>query len=298
MIPSVTTDITLADEIFIDDPAGVTLDASDLPTGIVIDAGPGTNRHFRIAAGTPAVFHRLRLYGGNGTGGGGTTDGGSIHTSGTLTLRECTIADNTTPSAAGAILSDHPGVLTLERCTLYGNFATTGGGAVTQLSQNLLTLTSCTIAENSARSEAGGINAPFGRPVLLDHCTVISNAVTQAGANGIGGVRGDGGGVPGVTVRNSIISGNTDANLPGTPDLSAFRTLQEATSSAAMPNSPPSTTTAAPPLPPRPFPVPRPSTPPPVPPRTSTSAASPASAPPTSVPPNSAAPPTWALLAQ
>jgi hypothetical protein len=62
---------------------------------------------------------------------------------------------------------------------------------------------------------------------LLDHCTVTGNTVTQAGANGVGGVRGDGGGVPGVTLRNSIISGNTDANFPGTPDLSAFRTLQE-----------------------------------------------------------------------
>ena len=101
VIPSVTTDITLADEIFIDDPAGVTLDASDLPTGIVIDAGPGTNRHFRIAAGTPAVFHRLRLDGGNGTGGGGTTDGGSIHTSGTLTLRDCTLTDCASPVPPG-----------------------------------------------------------------------------------------------------------------------------------------------------------------------------------------------------
>ena len=219
---AVTGPITLTGEILITDPASLTLDASDRPTGIVIDAGPGTNRHFRIAEGTTAVFNRLRLSGGNGGGGGGTSDGGSIHTRGNLTLRECTFANNSSPSAAGAILNDHFGVLTLDRCTLHDNSATSGGGAITQLSQNLLTLTACTIANNTAGFEAGGINAPFGRPVFLSHCTITGNAVTQTGGNGVGGVRGDGGGLPGVTVRNSIICGNKDANLPGTSNLSSF----------------------------------------------------------------------------
>jgi predicted outer membrane repeat protein len=216
VIPSMTTDITLASEIFINDPAGVTLDASDLPTGVVIDAGPGTNRHFRIASGTTAVFHRLRLYGGNGTG-GETNDighGGSIRNEGTLTLRECMIADCTSTTFGGAIFNTNPGTLTIERCTLYGNSASAGGGAIQQTSPNLLTMTACTVANNRGGFEAGGINAPFG-PASLIHCTVSGNSVTNPGSNGVGGLRGGA-----LTVRDSIVSGNTDANLPGIPNIS------------------------------------------------------------------------------
>lgn len=220
-----TGTIVLEEEIVIADTGGVLVDASSLPSGISIDAGPGTNRHFRITQDATATFQRLHLFGGNGGGGAGTTDGGSIHTMGILTLRECTIADCTTLSSAGAILNDHPGVLTLENCAIHGNFASGGGGAITQLSQNLFTLTACTIANNIAAFEAGGINAPFGRPVLLDHCTIVGNATTQTG-NGVGGVRAVGGTVPGVTVRNCIISGNTDANSPGTPNIPSFHTAQ------------------------------------------------------------------------
>ncbi|MGL4401082.1 MAG: choice-of-anchor Q domain-containing protein, partial [Luteolibacter sp.] len=214
--PAVTTHLTLASEILITDPAGITLDATDRPTGLVIDGGPGTNRHFRIAAGTTAVFNRLRLYGGNG-GGAEANDighGGSIRNEGTLTLRECMIADCTSPTFGGALYNANPGTLTLERSTLYGNSATSGGGAIQQVSPNLLTLTACTVANNRGGFEAGGINAPFG-PASLIHSTVTGNAVVNPGSNGVGGLRGGA-----LTVAHSIIAGNTDANFPGTPNIS------------------------------------------------------------------------------
>ncbi|MCU0748521.1 MAG: hypothetical protein MUF13_03140 [Akkermansiaceae bacterium] len=212
---AITGHITLAGEILITDPTGLTLDASDRPTGIVIDGGPGTNRHFRIAAGTTAVFKRLRLYGGNG--GGAEVDdighGGSIRNEGNLTLRECMIADCTSPSFGGALFNTGNGTLILERCTLHGNSATSGGGAIQQVSPNPLTLTACTVANNRGGFEAGGINAPFG-PASLIHSTVSGNAVLNPG-NGVGGLRGGA-----LTVRDSIIAGNTDAGFPGIPNIS------------------------------------------------------------------------------
>ncbi len=219
--PAATPYLTLASEILITDPAGVTLDATDRPTGLVIDAGTGTNRHFRIASGTTAAFNRLRLYGGNGDGGGGATalNGGAIHNSGTLALRECTISDCTTTNVGGAIFNGNPGVLTIERSTLHGNFAANGSGAILHFSSGLLTLTSCTIANNTAGFQAGAVNSIASGPVSITHCTITGNAVTKPGGGGVGGVRGVPTGF--VTVRDSIISGNTDANLPSTPNINA-----------------------------------------------------------------------------
>lgn len=216
--PAVTSPVTLTSEIVLTDTTGpVLVDASDRPTGVVIDGGPGTNRHFRVTSGTTATFQRLRLTGGGGTGGTGPTAnyGGSIHNGGTLTLRECTIADCSSTAAGGAIYSGGA-ALTIERSTLSNNTAP-GGGAIQHESLQLLTLTACTLANNTAGFEAGAINAPFTRPVLLQHCTISGNRVLNAGANGVGGVRGVPGGF--VTVRHSIISGNTDANTPGVPDI-------------------------------------------------------------------------------
>ncbi len=209
--------IVQGSEIVITDPAGDTLDPSDRPTGVTIDGGPGTNRHFRIDPGTIATFQRLKLIGGNGVGSGAPPNcGGSILTQGTLTLRECTLSDCSSPAAGGAICNAEPGVLTIERCTLSGNTAP-AGGAIQHGSLQLLTLTASTFANNTAGSEAGAINAPSGGPLSLTHCTISGNAVTTAGGNGVGGVRGFP--VGSVTVRDCIISGNPDANSPGNLDI-------------------------------------------------------------------------------
>jgi hypothetical protein len=208
--------ILLTSEIVLNDSAGITIDASDIPDGVTIDGGPGTNRLFRVMSSANVTMRRLKMINGNGVGVGGTgPDGGAIFSQGTLTLRECTIS-NCSAVSGGAIWNDGQALLTIERSTLSGNSAFSGGGAIAHLSVNLLTLSHCTVANNTARFEAGGINVPFLRPVLLNHCTITGNSVTNAG-NGTGGVRGDP--VGSVTVRNSIITGNTDANIPGIPNI-------------------------------------------------------------------------------
>ena len=201
--------ILLTSEIVIADSAGVTIDASDLPDGVTIDGGPGTNRLFRVTSGANVTMQRLKMINGNGVGGGGTgPDGGAIFNLGTLTLRECTVS-NCSAGSGGAIWNDGQALLTIERSTFSGNSASADGGAITHLSLNLLTLSHCTVANNTAGFAAGGISAPFSRPLLLNHCTITGNSLVNPGGPGIGGVRADGT-VVAVTVRNCIITGNTD----------------------------------------------------------------------------------------
>ena len=154
-------------------------------------------------------------------GGGAETSnigsGGAIHNAGNLTLRECTISGCTSTANGGAIDNRDPGTLTIERSTLSGNTANAGGGAIQHFSPQLLSITSSTLANNTGGFEAGAINSVFTSPVSLIHCTISGNRVLNAPSNGVGGVRGVPTGF--VTVRDSIISGNFDANSPGTPDI-------------------------------------------------------------------------------
>ncbi len=215
---AVTPHITLASEILIDDIGGVTIDASDRPAGLVIDAGPGTNRHFRIESGATATFHRLRLSGGGGTGGGAPADyGGSIYNSGTLTLRECMFMDNSSANAAGAIFNQ-AGLLTIERSTFANN--TAGGmGAILQESLLPMTITASTFTNNVGRFEGGALSIANFRPATLIHCTITGNAVTNTGGGGVGGIRTVSGAGNLLTLQDCIVTGNTDANFPGVPNV-------------------------------------------------------------------------------
>ncbi len=209
--------ITLsAGEIVISDAGGVTIDASNLPTGVGIDGGPGTNRLFRIESTGIATFLRLKMTGGNGGGGGTPANyGGAIHTQGELSLWECTLSGNTSGNVAGALFNQSPGVLAIERCTFSGNSAG-GTGAIQHESTQPLIIISSTFANNIGGFESGAINAN-NRALTLIHCTITGNAVTNTGGPGGGGVRST---LPtNVTVRDSIISGNTDANTPGVPNI-------------------------------------------------------------------------------
>ena len=214
--------VVLASEIIVDDAYPVTVDATHRTGGVVVDAGAGTNRHFRIAPGTTAALTRLTLFGGNGTGSGFIANyGGAIFNDGTLTLTECTLRNNSA-FAGGAIFNPPAASLTIQRSTLSANTASYGG-AIQHEGASVLALTACTFAANTAQFEAGAVNVPFGRPIALDRCTVSGNAVTATGGLGVGGIRAT---APSLfLVRDSIVSGNTDANSPGTPNLSPFSGL-------------------------------------------------------------------------
>ncbi|MBP7950333.1 MAG: hypothetical protein KA004_11800 [Verrucomicrobiales bacterium] len=214
---AVTPHITLASEILITDPAGVTIDASDRPTGIVIDGGPGANRHFRIDPTSIVTLQRLQLTGGNGGGGGSPASyGGSIFNGGSLTVRECTLHGNTS-GIAGAIYNQ-AGALTVERSTFHSNTAT-NVGAILHESLTPMLITASTFTNNNGGLEGGAITVSNFRPATLTHCTISGNRVTQTGGGGGGGIRTIAGAGNLLTLGQSIVSGNTDANTPGTPDI-------------------------------------------------------------------------------
>ena len=202
-----TGPIVLSSEIVINDPAGVTIDASNVPTGMTIDGGSGYNRIFAIPGNGKLSLLNLTLTSGNGVGVGPSGYGGAIYNeAGTLMLTQCTISGNM-GDAAGAIFSH--GALTLTQCTLSGNFANYGGAI---MNGGTLTLTRCTLSGNSVRYFGGAIYSH--KTLVLTQCTISGNSAFYNG----GGVYNDGPGTYGntntCTLTNTIVAGNTIINNP------------------------------------------------------------------------------------
>lgn len=191
--------------ITVSDTDGVTVDASALPAGIVVDGGTGTHRLFFITAGSNLTLIAVAITGGDGDGTNSPGLGGAIFNAGTLILSDCHLHDNTASANGGAIHST--GTATLTRCTLNNNSTTASGGALSNA--GTLTATNCTVVGNSAGSAAGGgggVNATSAATsTTLIHCTLTGN---QA-ANGAGGGARRAGGT--LTVRNCIVAENTAA---------------------------------------------------------------------------------------
>lgn len=164
----------LGGEIVLD--KNLTLDASNLPNGITIDGGPGTNRIFSIPAGQVVSLKRLTLTGGNGVGATASGDGGAIfNASSSLSLTHCTFQGNRASEGGGVFNSSASPTLT--HCTFQGNNASRGGGICNDNSSPALT--QCTFQENSA-SEGGGIGNLFCSPTLTD-CSFKGNNATMGG---------------------------------------------------------------------------------------------------------------------
>jgi hypothetical protein len=172
---------------------------------------------------------------------GGSGYGAGIHFggSGTLTLANLVLANNSTSNSGGGIDGGGSGTLNLTNCVLSGNFAKNGGGALLlasgtatftdcTLSGNstsggnngggisgggaiknygTLTLTDCTLSGNSAYS-SGGALANLGTATLIS-CTVSGNSSTGIGPGGIG--------AGGATLYDTVVAGNTG---PSAPDVS------------------------------------------------------------------------------
>src|SRR5205085_982257 len=106
--------------------------------------------------------------------------GGAIINSGTLTIKNCVIRDNTAFDSGGGIFSTD--TLILQNTVVRNNVAGDGGGI---FSDGLLTVTASTLSGNSAIAPngfggyGGGINA-LGT-VILDRSTLSGNHARDAG---------------------------------------------------------------------------------------------------------------------
>lgn len=141
-------------------------------------SGNNAVRVMSIAASTVVALNNVTISNGNVTGGGG-----GISNSGTLTLTDSTIS---------------------------GNTATLDGGGISSSSTATLIISNSTISGNTARGNGGGINPVNTRTVYLSFVTITGNTADfdNDGLGSGGGVNRSGGGT--TTIRNSIITGNSD----------------------------------------------------------------------------------------
>jgi len=192
-------------------------------------SGGNAVRVFTVNAGVTAIFGNLAIVGGS------STDGGGIHNGGTLTLNNCTVAQNTaTGGNGGGIYNDTTGALALTGSAVSGNTATGGGGGGGIFnSGTTLTLTTSVVSGNTSDAEGGGIDNSAGTATLTastvgnnttgangggiaNHGTLNLTASTVSGntaANGGGGILNDGAGT--LTLSVSTIAGNSAASAGG-----------------------------------------------------------------------------------
>jgi trimeric autotransporter adhesin len=140
--------------------------------------------------------------------------GGGIHSNGNLTIDKCVVRDNTATgvSVGGGIFSSGP--LLITNSLVSGNAADLGGG-VTQYAPGIATLNNSTFTGNTGVTTGLGlalVSGFAGAQVNLTNCTVTNNTFPGANAGGIV-IGGSGGNSGDASYKNSIIAGNTFANI-------------------------------------------------------------------------------------
>lgn len=204
----------------------VTIDAAPL-TGPVHVSGNDGGRVFHIASGVTATLQRLVIVDGVVSGDGGSDDGGGgIHNDGgNLTLDDCVVFGcEALTGVGGGILSQ--GTLTVTDCTIAQNTSQGYGGGIHH--DGALTVSGSTISNNrSNASLGGGINHWNGSFSVTDSRIAYNHAQFGGGGVAVGGALtvtdcsfdgnygGSGGGIYGPTltgatlsVTNSTFSGN------------------------------------------------------------------------------------------
>jgi hypothetical protein len=197
----------------------ITLTSGQLAiTDSVVLDGPGANvlaisgnnasRIFKINPGTigTVAINGLTLKEGNDVSGEG--GGAVIIDSGTVTINNCTLSNNSAGidnggGGGGAIRKFGPGKLTVSNSTLSGNsaidqFGQSAGGGIRN-DQETLTIINSTVSGNFAAS-GGGIAFDDGR-LTISNSTVTGNTADLGG----GGVFTGGGEL---VLGNSIVAGN------------------------------------------------------------------------------------------
>ena len=150
-------------------------------------------------------------------------DGGGIFIEDTdLTLIDSTVIGNTTQDDGGGIYVEDS-TLTLNNSTVANNTAGDEGGGINIFGQNSSgTMTNTTISGNTAMDEGGGIHLRFNGSASLINTTVSNNTANRtAGGISIAGGRS-------FTMSNSLVAGNfSDPTSPSafSEILVGFNTL-------------------------------------------------------------------------
>ncbi|MBN2292730.1 MAG: cadherin-like domain-containing protein, partial [Pirellulales bacterium] len=112
------------------------------------------------------------------TGNSGNRYGGGIYNkSGSLTLTNCTLSDNSASYGGG--ISNGSDMLTLLNCTLSGNSVSNDGGGIYHSNLGRTTLTNCTLSGNSAGNDGGGICVYSATTFTLNNTIVAGNSASS-----------------------------------------------------------------------------------------------------------------------
>ncbi|MEP4810081.1 MAG: choice-of-anchor Q domain-containing protein, partial [Luteolibacter sp.] len=214
----------------------VIIHAANIPGGVTIDAG-GNSRVLEITPGSAVTLKNLTLTGGAASGSAPSNHGGGIYAvDATLSLEDVKVTNNSATSVGGGIhvvdcdlslnrclisgnqngfqcggLFQNGGTSTLLKSTFTGNTTPFNGAAVYITNSAICNVNHCTISGNSSTSGTGGGGGfmTFASARLhLVHTTVANNS-----ANLGGGIQQGQANVI-VTLRNSIVAGNTAATGP------------------------------------------------------------------------------------
>jgi hypothetical protein len=192
--------------------SGVTVDGNDASRVFDVTAGISELDHLTITHGYAAGGHgggvlvaagaSLTIAATSVTENAAEFLGGGISSSGTLTLTDSTVADNSAVNGGGV---HNGGTVTLTNVTLAENNADNGGGLY---NAGTATLTDVTIVGNAVTGDGGAINNDGTASVTNATLTGNHADVNAGGIVGMGAL----------TLANSIVVGNTAATSNGDVD--------------------------------------------------------------------------------
>jgi hypothetical protein len=146
--------------------------------------------------------------------------GGGLHNKGTLTINQSLFTQNHA-YGGGGLSSD--GTLTVNNSTFFNNTTDDGAGIGTgggiQLGRGTAVLTNVTLSGNQAnggRDDGGGGIMVYGGQLTVINSTIFGNSTTST--TGGGGISNIGAGSIQITLKNTIVAGNT--SVASKPDVS------------------------------------------------------------------------------
>jgi len=194
-------------------------DTGDRQTTVDLNDARGRGGGIYIGSDCGATLQRATVRANSAAHGGGIYSRSS-----SLTVRESTLAANTTSGQGGGLWYCCAQLLTVERSTLSDNQAgTDGGGGLYMGGSAGATLINSTISGNTARGPGGGIGLTGSDSLDLFFATVAGNTATSGG-----GLHSPTGGEPSGTrrLKGTILADNSATLVDGAPDcLGEFTSL-------------------------------------------------------------------------
>ncbi|HQZ95644.1 MAG TPA: choice-of-anchor Q domain-containing protein [Pyrinomonadaceae bacterium] len=175
--------------------------------GLTIRNGRSAGGAAMQALGTTLTFNDLVITNNVGTGDAGVM----VTSAATLNINRSTISNNTALQISALYLSSS--TTTITDSTFTGNSG--NNGDVIRNEGSTSTLINTTISGNTSNNRTSGIrNNPAGGVSVLNltNCTITNNTTANAGQRGAIWLEATGTNV--VTIRNSIVSGNTSGGVP------------------------------------------------------------------------------------